>query len=566
MGAALPNVRRDSSDPVLPVFESEGERTRASSANQPGAPDGMVLPWLMTMPSPREDIKIGNTGARRDDKLEGGQPNRMPEGPTPATQLTPMPGEAPSSASPKFPTTGEEAGVIPWLSTTPRPDAANCEKRNPSETDAALKRLLRIAEQESGNFHAAPENYGEGSDACTPELPPPTTGLESKEEIAGGDTSPHPAETYVASAADIETKGNSHAAPDWTTEKSVGDGHEQDDLQPRAHPPIEEDEIASTENQLERSWIRAVSLVPDAPNGAVEELEHSDVAVAIQSSSRKGVLTILIATIFTASALCIGATGLRPFSNLPRQAEMPPSLASVGTKEAAVGTEAQNVEKSLGRSETSSQPSILSVPPAGSGGAGIIVAAQPSPDVPPRSTPTPPTPAVEPKNDSDLKNGVGLAPSQKFARPAQAPQQVGAPLAWESYEVPEFGTRVQIPAGIFVPAGKPAQGSGQRFERADGRAVLSIYSRTNNMGESPATYLRQNLRVDRSALDYERIARSFFAVSLERDGVILYSRCNFSSRARAAIHCFDLTYPQEEKRSWDAVVTRISLSLRPLEG
>ena len=29
---------------------------------------------------------------------------------------------------------------------------------------------------------------------------------------------------------------------------------------------------------------------------------------------------------------------------------------------------------------------------------------------------------------------------------------------------------------------------------------------------------------------------------------------------------FDLVYPQQEKRSWDAVVTRISLSLRPLEG
>ena len=71
--------------------------------------------------------------------------------------------------------------------------------------------------------------------------------------------------------------------------------------------------------------------------------------------------------------------------------------------------------------------------------------------------------------------------------------------------------------------------------------------------------------MDRSALDYTRIARSFFAISSEHDGVILYSRCNFS-RAGRAIHCFDLVYPQEEKRSWDAVVTRISLSLRPIEG
>jgi hypothetical protein len=140
------------------------------------------------------------------------------------------------------------------------------------------------------------------------------------------------------------------------------------------------------------------------------------------------------------------------------------------------------------------------------------------------------------------------------------------PTEWRTFEVPEFGTRVQVPASIFTPAGKPERGSGQRFERADGRAVLSIYSRPNDAGESPATYLQHNLRVDRSALDYERIARSFFAISLERDGVILYSRCNFSAGARAAIHCFDLTYPQEEKRSWDAVVTRISLSLRPLEG
>ena len=57
-----------------------------------------------------------------------------------------------------------------------------------------------------------------------------------------------------------------------------------------------------------------------------------------------------------------------------------------------------------------------------------------------------------------------------------------------------------------------------------------------------------------------------FAISSEREGVIHYSRCNFSGRARGVIHCFDLMYPQEEKRSWDAVVTRISLSLRPLES
>ena len=148
---------------------------------------------------------------------------------------------------------------------------------------------------------------------------------------------------------------------------------------------------------------------------------------------------------------------------------------------------------------------------------------------------------------------------------AEARFQAQSPDDWRTFEVPDFGTRIQYPASIFTPAGQPETGLGQRFERADGRAVLSIYARPNKAGETPRTYLRKNLRV-KSGLDYVRIARSFFAISSERDDVILYSRCNFSGGARGVIHCFDLKYPREEKRSWDAVVTRISLSLRPLES
>jgi hypothetical protein len=94
--------------------------------------------------------------------------------------------------------------------------------------------------------------------------------------------------------------------------------------------------------------------------------------------------------------------------------------------------------------------------------------------------------------------------------------------------------------------------------------VLTVYTRENEAGDTPASYLKNNLRTGRSALDYERVTRTFFAISSVRQGLIFYSRCNFS--ADAAIHCFDLVYPQQEKRAWDAVVTRISRSLRPLDG
>src|ERR1700745_1750910 len=136
-------------------------------------------------------------------------------------------------------------------------------------------------------------------------------------------------------------------------------------------------------------------------------------------------------------------------------------------------------------------------------------------------------------------------------------------LDWRIFEVPEYGTRVDYPARIFAPAGQPEKGIGQRFESADGSAVLSVYSSGNEAADTPVSYLRKNLR--QSGLDYERVTRSFFAISMEREGAIYYSRCNFSRSAGGATPCLAWVSPQDEKREWHPVVTRISLSLRPLE-
>ena len=76
-----------------------------------------------------------------------------------------------------------------------------------------------------------------------------------------------------------------------------------------------------------------------------------------------------------------------------------------------------------------------------------------------------------------------------LASTAHAQSREQKPVDWRTFEVPDFGTRIQYPAGIFSPAGKPEKGVGQRFERADGRAVLSIYSRSNEAGDNPALFL-----------------------------------------------------------------------------
>ena len=92
-------------------------------------------------------------------------------------------------------------------------------------------------------------------------------------------------------------------------------------------------------------------------------------------------------------------------------------------------------------------------------------------------------------------------------------------LDWQVFKVPDYGTRLEYPASIFSAVGRAETGAGQRFESDDGRAVLSIYARVNEDGDTPASYLKKNLR--QSGLQYERVTRSFFAISMEREGTII---------------------------------------------
>jgi hypothetical protein len=149
--------------------------------------------------------------------------------------------------------------------------------------------------------------------------------------------------------------------------------------------------------------------------------------------------------------------------------------------------------------------------------------------------------------------------------PAQAQRRGLEGADWDLFVERQFGTRVEYPAGVFsISQGRSKRGIGERLRTRDGRAELSIYSLPNEARDTPATFLRKNLGVTLGRSDYRRVTGSFFAISAHRGGTIYYSRCNFSSNAGGAAHCFDLTYPEREERAWDYTVTRISRSLRPL--
>src|SRR5258708_16126389 len=85
-------------------------------------------------------------------------------------------------------------------------------------------------------------------------------------------------------------------------------------------------------------------------------------------------------------------------------------------------------------------------------------------------------------------------------------------FAWQTFKISDFGTQVEYPAGIFAVAdGAAEKGVGQRLRSADGRALLTIYSRENEAEDTPASYLKTNLRLPPSPFDYELVTQTFSA-------------------------------------------------------
>ena len=103
------------------------------------------------------------------------------------------------------------------------------------------------------------------------------------------------------------------------------------------------------------------------------------------------------------------------------------------------------------------------------------------------------------------------------------------------------------------------------FSTPDGRAHIRVFAIRNDANDTPRSYLRRIARPDEASFLYVRATRRFFVASGTRDGNIFYRRCNFLRSTDRRVTCFQLDYPEQEKRAWDGVVTRISPSLAAVD-
>jgi hypothetical protein len=133
---------------------------------------------------------------------------------------------------------------------------------------------------------------------------------------------------------------------------------------------------------------------------------------------------------------------------------------------------------------------------------------------------------------------------------------------WSRFHDPEHRISFDFPAHIFREDAVAEGESGTVFSTRDGRARLRLFGFVNTRNQTPQSHLASIPQYRVEQFHYVRTTSRFFVASAVRGDRILYRRCNFSRRADRRVGCVQVEYPRSQKRAWDAVVTRISLSLR----
>ena len=136
---------------------------------------------------------------------------------------------------------------------------------------------------------------------------------------------------------------------------------------------------------------------------------------------------------------------------------------------------------------------------------------------------------------------------------------------WGRYRDRDFGMTFDFPAHIFSLKTAEQGGRSVVFSTPDGRARIRVFALANEAHDTPRRYLGRIVKAGEGRFTYVRTTPRFFVASGTRTGTIFYRRCNFPASADRRVTCFQMDYPQREKRAWDGVVTRISLSLAAVD-
>ncbi|MBG0811603.1 hypothetical protein IY145_19825 [Methylosinus sp. H3A] len=131
---------------------------------------------------------------------------------------------------------------------------------------------------------------------------------------------------------------------------------------------------------------------------------------------------------------------------------------------------------------------------------------------------------------------------------------------WRSYHNPRFGTTADVPKDWSMGAA-PENDDGRVFTSPDKRSVIIVYGgfRTFQKEQEIADRLAPG---EGETITYKRRSKDWVAVSGTKGDRIFYRKSLLSCRG-AVWNNVSIEYPASEKKKFDALVTRVSHSLRP---
>jgi hypothetical protein len=142
-------------------------------------------------------------------------------------------------------------------------------------------------------------------------------------------------------------------------------------------------------------------------------------------------------------------------------------------------------------------------------------------------------------------------------------ESLAADLQWTVYEDSNFGCVLDYPAVLFRP-NDPNPDEPRRFSSKRADVYFRIQGVENANGRTPQAIKKQYLSADIPGdVTYDRTRSDFVVLSGYRGESIFYTKVAVSAdRSTACI--FEITYPREQKKAFDRIVTRMSRSLRSL--
>lgn len=156
--------------------------------------------------------------------------------------------------------------------------------------------------------------------------------------------------------------------------------------------------------------------------------------------------------------------------------------------------------------------------------------------------------------------------------PVTAAAEPTAPLTtatqgWSTYKNSKYGFRLSYPGGLFIKSETPNAASGAIWAAADGNASLLATATENDTSETIDSY-RSFVMAETYAgarFDYTPVRDNWFVLSGEKDGRMFYERITFVCDGRY-IYGWQINYPADQRRRFDAIVEAIHRSYKPGRG